>query len=319
MDGRPGPGGRCKSTLVARFAELTADRYGLVWWITVDTPGAVRAGLADLAIAVRPESGALTPEQRVESAIRWLSTRQDWLLVLDNVPGRAAVDDLLARVHTGTIVITSRQATGWRGLTTLSLDVLAPVDAEELLTRTLRADWPDADTSAAARLCEELGWLPLAVEQAGAYLGQARVPPAAYLDLFGRHPAAMFAATGEGEDSRRTVARIWRITLDRVADTDHRAGRAVPVDRRGGEGRRGVVGDVEEVGRLQVSVASVVATGDGCHIDDHGDLAVRRVLRHLDGALDTGEPAAHLRQQEMPAHEADFRMPRIEPPDARCR
>jgi tetratricopeptide (TPR) repeat protein len=214
-----GLGGVGKSTLVARFAEANTDRYGPVWWITADSPDAVRAGLAELATAVRPGSAALTAEQRVESAVQWLSTSQDWLLVLDNLPGPTAADELLARVHTGTIVITSRLATGWRGLTTLSLDVLPPADAEELLIRTLRADWPDADTSAAARLCEELGWLPLAVAQAGAYLGQARVTPTAYLDLLADYPSDMFAATGEANDSRRTIARIWRVTLDQVADT----------------------------------------------------------------------------------------------------
>jgi transcriptional regulator with XRE-family HTH domain len=172
-----GLGGVGKSTLAARFAEVNADRYALVWWIAADTPGAVQAGLADLAMAVHPDAAALTPQQRVESAVQWLSTRQDWLLVLDNLPAPAAADDLLARVRTGTIMITSRQATGWRGLTTLSLDVLPPDEAEQLLTRTLRADWPDADTSGAALLCAELGWLPLAVEQAGAYMGQPTSHP----------------------------------------------------------------------------------------------------------------------------------------------
>jgi transcriptional regulator with XRE-family HTH domain len=214
-----GLGGVGKSTLAARFAEVNADRYALVWWIAADTPGAVQAGLADLAMAVHPDAVALTPQQRVESAVRWLFTRQDWLLVLDNLSAPAAADDLLARVRTGTVMITSRQATGWRGLTTLSLDVLPPDEAEQLLTRTLCADWPDADTSGAARLCEELGWLPLAVEQAGAYMGQTHITPTAYLDLLARYPAQMFAATGEGEDSQRTIARIWRVTLDRVADT----------------------------------------------------------------------------------------------------
>ena len=60
--------------------------------------------------------------------------------------------------------------------------------------------------------------MPLAIEQAGAYLAQAGATPREYLDLLARYPAAMYQAAPEGGDAARTIARIWRVTLDRLAD-----------------------------------------------------------------------------------------------------
>ncbi|MFJ6675071.1 tetratricopeptide repeat protein [Actinosynnema sp. NPDC091369] len=214
-----GLGGVGKSTLAARFAESHAQAFGFVWWVTADSPAALDAGLAELAAAVAPETAGLPLEERVELGTRWLATHDEWLLVLDNLTAPADAAGLLSRVRTGTVLITSRLGRGWRGVETVVLDALHPAEAVELLTGLVRAEWPDADLAGAEELCAELGWLPLAVEQAAAYLAQARVTPTTYLDLLARYPARMFSATAEGGDARRTAARIWRVTLDRLADT----------------------------------------------------------------------------------------------------
>ncbi|MFB9599355.1 tetratricopeptide repeat protein, partial [Saccharothrix longispora] len=214
-----GLGGVGKSTLAAHFAHLHTDRYTPVWWITADSPAAIDTGLADLATTLAPQAAGAPLEQRTELGVRWLATHDRWLLVLDNLTTPADAAGLLERVRTGTIVITSRQGTGWRGVATIPLDVLPAEEAVELLTRIVRGERPDADLTDADRLCEELGWLPLAIEQTGAYLAQTRITPPAYLDLLKRYPARMFTATAEGGDAQRTMARVWHVTLDRLADT----------------------------------------------------------------------------------------------------
>ena len=214
-----GLGGVGKSTLAARFAELHAGRFSPVWWVTADSAAAIETGLAELAAAVAPETAELPSEQRVELGVRWLATHNNWLLLLDNVTSPQVVAGLLSRVRTGTVLVTSRQRSGWRGVETVPLDVLADDEAVELLSRFVRADWPEADLDGAEALCAELGWLPLAVEQAGAYLAQNRITPSAYLDRLARFPERMFTVTAEGGDAQRTMARVWHVTLDRLADT----------------------------------------------------------------------------------------------------
>ncbi len=130
-------------------------------------------------------------------------------------PGDVA--PLLARAPSGRYLITSRRATGWHGTAVpVRLDVLDPAEAQALLAGILTQDRP-RNLDGAAELCAELGFLPLAIEQAGAYLAQAGVSPREYLGLLAAYPAAMYQAAAEGGDAARTIARIWHVTLDRLA------------------------------------------------------------------------------------------------------
>jgi tetratricopeptide (TPR) repeat protein len=214
-----GLGGVGKSTLAARFAGTYADRFSSVWWITADSLAAIDNGLADLATTLAPEMAEMPVDQRAQRALRWLSGHTGWLVILDDLLTPVHATRLLERVRTGTIIITSRQSTGWRNVTPVPLDVLAAGEAMELLERIVRAEWPEATLTDSERLCEELGHLPLAVEQAAAYIAQTHTPPAQYLDRLAAVPARMFTATAEGGDAQRTMARVWHVTLDRLTDT----------------------------------------------------------------------------------------------------
>jgi hypothetical protein len=71
-----GLGGIGKSSLAARYAVTHAARFDLVWWITADTAAAVRAGLAGLAVGLRPELAESLPlDALAERAIGWLAAR----------------------------------------------------------------------------------------------------------------------------------------------------------------------------------------------------------------------------------------------------
>ena len=214
-----GLGGIGKSTLAAHWAAAHASDYTLTWWITAATPAAIDAGLASLAAALQPAlSGVLPSEALREGAVQWLAARQGWLVILDNVTDPADVAPLLARAPAGRYLITSRRATGWHATAVpVRLDVLDPAEAEGLLTAILTQGQPQ-EVDGAGELCAELGFLPLAVEQVGAYLAQAGVTPGKYLGLLASYPAAMYQASAEGGDAARTIARIWRVTLDRLTD-----------------------------------------------------------------------------------------------------
>ncbi|ALO09400.1 Putative ATP/GTP-binding protein [Streptomyces venezuelae] len=211
-----GLGGIGKSTLAARWAADRVADHSVVWWITAETPAELDAGLADLARAMQPGVVGVLPEDALrERALQWLATNDDWLLVLDNVSAPADLHPLLARVGSGRIVVTSRRASGWQDIArTVVLDVLGPEEAAELF-RGRRVGSGDG----LELLCAELGYLPLALKQAAAYCAEAGITPRTYLGLLAKHPAEMFAATEEGGEAARTLARVWQVTLERLSDT----------------------------------------------------------------------------------------------------
>nr|WP_235037463.1 hypothetical protein [Actinomadura sp. K4S16] len=206
-----------------------------MWWITADTAAAVQAGLAGLAAALQPElKTALELEALAERGLAWLGCHSGWLVVLDNVTDPAHIASLLDRTMRGRVLVTSRLGQGWHryGARVLRLDVLTEDQAVELLTQIAAPEGADgAGLDGAAELVAELGCLPLAVEQAAAYLHQNQLSPRQYLDLLAAslavmyHEAAEGSATGTGTGGEAASdARIWRITLNRITTDTPLAG-----------------------------------------------------------------------------------------------
>ncbi|GGW82815.1 hypothetical protein GCM10010350_79540 [Streptomyces galilaeus] len=213
-----GLGGIGKSTLAAHWAATRPHGHAPVWWISADSRAAVQQGLADLAIALQPAlASALTAEILAERAAQWLATHTGWLIILDNVSDPADIASLLARAAGGRFLITSRLATAWNpAIARVPLGILTQAESLVLLTRVTTAAGP-REMDGAAELCEELGHLPLAVEQVAAYLAQNPLTtPRAYLRLLAEHPATMYRQGAVTTPAERTTARIWTITLDRI-------------------------------------------------------------------------------------------------------
>ena len=82
-----------------------------------------------------------------------------------------------------------------------------------------------ADEGAASQIAAELGFLPLALDQAAAYIVQQRISLAAYLDSLRRNPARMHAA---GSDAR-TIARLWDLHITAIQDRSLAAARLLGV------------------------------------------------------------------------------------------
>jgi len=285
-----GLGGVGKSTLAARWAAAHTDEYSLTWWITAATPADIDAGLAALAVALKPAlTGVLPLEALREGAVQWLAAQSGWLVILDNVSDPADVAPLLAQARAGRYLITSRRASGWHaaGMVPVRLDVLEAAEAQALLAAILAPGRP-VEADGAAELCAELGFLPLAIEQVGAYLAQADGTPREYLDLLARYPAAMYQAAAEG-DAARTVARIWRVTLDRLAD-DPLAGQLLRIlawyapdgiPRRLLDGLADPPAVLQAVGRL---AAYSMLTAD------EGSLAMHRLVQAVTRTPDPDDP-----------------------------
>ncbi|MEV0360249.1 FxSxx-COOH system tetratricopeptide repeat protein [Nocardia sp. NPDC050697] len=214
-----GLGGIGKSTLVAHWAATHPHGFAPIVWITADTDTNLTAGLAAFANRLQPAlAQVLEVEQLADRALQWLATHTEWLLVLDNADDLKLITPVLARAGTGgRVVVTSRRASGWApGTPIMRLDVLEPEESLQLLTALLTTNGP-RDTDGAAELCAELGHLPLAIEQAGAYLAQDPfLTPRGYLQLLAEYPAETFGQADVDTDSERTIARIWRITLNRT-------------------------------------------------------------------------------------------------------
>ncbi|MBQ1023663.1 tetratricopeptide repeat protein [Micromonospora sp. C95] len=212
-----GLGGVGKTELALQYAHRWRNRYLVRWWVTADSPAAIESGLAALTARLNPELVlTVTAAEAAGWAIGWLQNQSGWLLVLDNVEQRSDVEPLVAQLDTGHLLITTRRDVNWETLVDgcLHLDMLD----RESAVRLLLEPGQQQDLLAAAVLADELGYLPLALQQAAGYLRQTRSPVSVYLDRLRAQPAEVLNTIAEGDQAERAVAQVWLLTLDRLRD-----------------------------------------------------------------------------------------------------
>lgn len=116
----------------------------------------------------------------VQAVRHWLEHQRDWLLIFDNGGEPTGCRDYLPRANTGHVLVTSRNP-NWRGVAEpLPVKVLPRQEAIAFLTKRTGQDHPQA----ANDLCEAVADLPLALEQAGAYIDATGIAIAEYLARF---------------------------------------------------------------------------------------------------------------------------------------
>jgi hypothetical protein len=114
----------------------------------------------------------------------------------------------------GHVVITSRNP-NWRGMAgTLKVVVMEPQEAVAFLCRRTG----QSDIATAQVLAEALGYLPLALEQAGAYIEAADKSLTDYLQLFQRHRQTLLARGKPSTEYPHTVATTWELSFQQVQE-----------------------------------------------------------------------------------------------------
>src|SRR6266487_3794646 len=192
-----GLGGAGKTSVAIGYAHRHLGEVGVAWQFPAEDSTVLTAGFAELAAQLGAQ-GTAGAQDLVASVHAMLAAfPEDWLLVFDNVPDRAAVERFLPPAGPGRVLVTSRNP-HWPPGQVLDVPVLdLEVAAGFLVTRT-----GDVNGQAARELAGELGGLPLALEQAGAYVEASGGSLAGYLGSFRRRRPEMLArGTPTGYDS----------------------------------------------------------------------------------------------------------------------
>jgi tetratricopeptide (TPR) repeat protein len=223
-----GLGGIGKTQLAIEYAYRYAHDYEAVLWARAEKREELIASYSTLAALLKlPEQQAGDQEITIEAVKRWLQTHQKWLLILDNADHLELLPPFLLPVPGGHILLTTRAYDMQRLATRLEVETLPIEQGALLLLRRAALLPPDgelaqapADEQRLARaLTQELGGLPLALDQAGAYLGATGMSLDEYQRIYQIHRHTLLNERRSlVEDHPAPVATTWSLSFERVEE-----------------------------------------------------------------------------------------------------
>ncbi|GAA3808003.1 hypothetical protein GCM10022403_047710 [Streptomyces coacervatus] len=211
-----GLGGVGKTQLAVEYAYRHLSKYRFVAFVDAEDPDLVASQFVSLAGELgltEASSGQVIP--RVYGK---LVDRRPWLIIFDNGEKPAALTHALPSgdlAGNGHVIVTTR-VSGWSSRAgVIDLDVFTRQESVELLT--LRV--PGMTATVADRIAEQLGDLPLALEQAAGYMGYNHTAPEAYLTLLTSRLEDMIARGELADRPTVVVATLWQLSVRRL-ETD---------------------------------------------------------------------------------------------------
>jgi hypothetical protein len=214
-----GLGGVGKTQLALEHLEREQRRFDVVWWVHAEQRATVESDLVALGRALRLPEHADPDQERVLAAVRnWLGQHHRWLLVLDNAENDEVLGWVLPSEPQGRVLVTSRNQL-WRDAIVVWVRPWIPEESLAFLRVSLAPiGTAHFDTAVAQALAEELGNLPIALEQATAFVHAVASPMADYLTMLRTRPQDLLHLSDLPEDAR-TVGKTWAAALERVQAT----------------------------------------------------------------------------------------------------
>lgn len=205
-----GLGGVGKTSLALEYAYRHLHEFRLAWQFAAEDRTTLSAGFGELAttLGARDLVDSSDPVIQVRAALGMLADR--WLLLLDNAPDHRSISHALPSEGNGLVLVTTRSA-HWPGSNAIEVPVLERAAARDLLVRATGI----ADQTAAVELADALGELPLALEQAAAYIRATGGDLRRYLATLSRQRAALLQR-GEPWGYAMSVASTWNLALQQL-------------------------------------------------------------------------------------------------------
>ena len=221
-----GLGGIGKTQLAIEYAYQHHQDYQAVFWARADTRENLTSDFVAIARELQlPEKDAQEVQQAIIAVQTWLRAHAGWLLILDNADDLALARDFLPPSYGGQVLLTTRSHALGRLAQRIEVNIMPQdIGILFLLRRAgfLASDAPleqasPQDHERADELVRELGGLPLALDQAGAYMEETPCSIDEYLRLYRTRRAALLKLRGGlVSDHPASVATTWSLAFASV-------------------------------------------------------------------------------------------------------
>ncbi len=229
-----GLGGIGKTQLAVEYAYRYQHEYTSVLWLQAETQESLYTSCNTLAQVLQlPEQSEEEQSKAVAAVQRWFREHTGWLMILDNVEDLHLIQTFLLTGYHGSVLLTTRV----RRTNPLAqaVEVRRLPEMEGMLLLLRRAGWlahtatmeqaiPDEVTAAKA-LWVRMDGLPLALDQAGAYIHEMECSVQEYLALFDQRQAELLKKRGHwSPDHPASVVTTFTLAYQQICQRNPFAG-----------------------------------------------------------------------------------------------
>ncbi|GCE29360.1 hypothetical protein KDA_48440 [Dictyobacter alpinus] len=218
--GLGGMGGIGKTQTAVEYAYCFRNVYRMIIWMQADTH-------ASLVIDCTRIVNALHLRQRGQESVcdtvkQWLRNQDEWLLILDNVTNLNVINRIIPVEATGHILLTTQRSSLGGFAQYIMLHGFTPEEGVLFLLRRIQGrasiqEWCPHEIKAAHTLSRLVSGLPLALDQAGAYIEETGCQITRYLDVYQQYPAILLHRRGESSlDHPDSVGTMLTLLCDKL-------------------------------------------------------------------------------------------------------
>jgi nucleoside phosphorylase len=227
-----GMGGIGKTQAAIEYAYRYRHDYETVLWVRADTTADFLSSFTDIVDRLGLLEKREQSPQRVVTAVKqWLEAHTKWLLIFDNADELKVVQNFLPQtLEQGqhTLLTTRKSAVGQIAIR-IEIDTMTEDECSLFLLRRVRKladtasldDVSEGERSDARKIVQELRGLPLALEQAGAYIESTSISMKEYLDRYQTYRLNLLKRSNDKPpDYNYTVATTWSVSFQRVNEAN---------------------------------------------------------------------------------------------------
>jgi tetratricopeptide (TPR) repeat protein len=222
-----GLGGIGKTQTAVEYAYRYHDNYDAVLWARADSADLLISDfLLIAALLYLPQRNEQDQSVVVKAVLRWFDLHERWLLILDNADNLEMTSEFIPKVGKGHVLLTTRANSTGTVAQRIELDTMGLEEGTLFLLRrtkllkgtspSLKAV-PEAVRSQVRAIVEAVDGLPLALDQAGAYIEETGCSLTDYLKFYKTRRGRLLRMRGRNATGHpEPVATTWALSFERV-------------------------------------------------------------------------------------------------------
>lgn len=222
-----GMGGIGKTQIAIEYVYRYGDTYETILWIHADTYQSLLADFVALAHLFDLPEKQDADQHTIIAAIKyWLYAHQHWLLIFDNVDDPKVMGKFIPTRCKGHVLLTTRCQLVGPHIQNIEVTTLGRQEGVLFLLRRAKkielhetsVDVSERAYTASQQVYDLLDGLPLALDQAAAYIDETQISFQDYLDLYATHHTALLQMCESGSEKQYpfSVATTWLLSFERI-------------------------------------------------------------------------------------------------------